>query len=226
MMESLSLVVLVPVLNRPHRVVPLMASFEASRAPGRLLFLVEGDDRYELESLCEAEANVLMVPEGITTWPQKIQYGYENTDECWMLCCADDVHFHPGWWQATEDARSLGRGVIGTNDLGNPRVIAGQHTTHPLVSRRYADEQGTWDGPGHIVCTEYRHCFVDDELVWTAKQRQQWAFCGSAVVEHLHPYWGKAEYDEVYEVGESHFARDHEEFVRRIGLQKAGVKVA
>ena len=218
-------VVLVPVLNRPQNVDPLLRSFRASGTPGRLLFLVQEDDEHELQALLLADAEMLVVEAACTTWPQKINRGYRSTSEPWMLLGADDVAFHPGWWHATETLRET-FGVIGTNDLGNPRVLAGEHTTHPLVARWYADKRGTLDDDHQVVHDGYRHWFVDDELVLTAKARRQWAFCREAVVEHLHPYWKKAAWDSTYALGETHQQEDQDLFRLRIGLLRGHMATA
>lgn len=114
-----------------------------------------------------------------------------------------------------EVAEATGAGVIGTNDLGNPRVLAGRHSTHPLVSRRYANEMGTLDGPGQVVAEVYDHQYCDDELVLTAQRRAEWAFAREAVVEHLHPFFGKAEMDATYDKAIAKTADDRATFMRR-----------
>ena len=201
------LVVLVPVLNRPHRVRPLIESFNASGAPGYLRFIVHHRDRAEWQALMDADA-CFTIGEA-SSWPEKINLGYRGRVEPWLLLAADDIHFHPGWWEATELLRDAGYGVIGTNDLGNPAVLRGTHTTHALVSRRYIDEKGgTVDGPGTVIHEGYRHWFCDNELVETAKARGQWAFCRESIVEHLHPYYGKAPHDATYALGEKHRHED------------------
>jgi len=198
--------VLVPVLCRPHRVLPLMRSFGSSGASGRLLFVANEGDEEELAIIDKVGAEVLIVPDTCLSWPQKINRSFVETEADWVLLGADDVHFHPGWWQATQGLRDSDKfGLIGTNDLGNPVVLRGEHATHPLISRRYALDYGTFDTPpgsGVVVHEGYRHWFVDNELVATAKLRGKWTPCLESVVEHLHPYWGKGEWDEVYELGE------------------------
>jgi hypothetical protein len=215
-MIASQVVVLVPVLNRPHRVKPLMKSFEASGTPeARLLFIVEEGDEEELDALLMADAQMLVVEPECTTWPHKVNRGYKETADPWLLLAADDVHFHPGWWRATESARQK-FGVIGTNDLGNPHVLAGKHTTHPLIARWYAQELGTFDQRDRVVHEGYRHWFVDNELVETAKIRNQWAFCPDAIVEHLHPYWDPTvHWDSTYARGEAHRHQDQELFRSR-----------
>lgn len=222
-------VVLVPVLNRPKNVVPLIESFAESGTPGSLLFIVtEGDEREDTAlRLAHGDVHqsfwddwkfqVLQVPPTCISWPQKINAGFAKTSEPWLLLAADDVRFHPGWFQATERLRDRHNyGVIGTNDLGNPRVLAGQHSTHPLVSRIYIETHGgTLDGPGSVLYEGYRHSYSDDELIATAQARGAYAHCMSAIVEHLHPLWQKAKWDDVYELGQRAAEMDRATWIAR-----------
>lgn len=205
-------VVLVPVLRRPQRAAMLVRSFEAATPAdvGRLLFIcTEGDDD-EIAAVEKTEADFIVLPgeRQAGDWSRKINYGYRSTNEPLMLLGGDDLHFHPGWYQAVAAKSADGFGVIGTQDLGSPRVIAGTHATHPVVARWYADMFGTVDGPGQVVCEKYGHQFVDDELVETAKLRGQWTFAPDAVVEHRHPSWLKATIDDTYVLGRSTFDED------------------
>jgi len=139
------------------------------------------------------------------SFAEKVNRGFEISDEPWLFLVGDDVHFHKGWLdQAMEVARTTGKSVVGTNDLGNPAVLAGEHATHMLISREYVEKVGaSWDGPG-VVCHEgYRHWFVDNEIVTAAKQRGQWAPCLASHVEHMHPYFRKGKIDDVYRIGEA-----------------------
>jgi len=144
------------------------------------------------------------------SFAEKVNRGFSVSDEEWIFIVGDDVLFHPGWLdQALEVARTTGKSVVGTNDLGNPAVMAGDHATHLFIQRRYVEAVGaSWDGPG-VVCHEgYRHWYVDNEIVEAAKRRQEWAPCLGSHVEHQHPYYGKAKTDEVYAIGEAAAAND------------------
>jgi hypothetical protein len=141
------------------------------------------------------------------------------TSERWIFIVGDDARFQGDWLdQAQHTARLTGNvaKVIGTNDLGNPRVISGEHATHLLIDRDYIDEYGaSWDGPGVVAHEGYRHWFVDDEIVYKSKQRGVWAMSTQSIVPHLHPMWGKAANDEVYELGQSHAEADAKTFEAR-----------
>lgn len=214
------LVCLIPVLDRPKHVKRLMESHAESGTPGDLIFVAtEGDDR-EIKALDKHGATYMTTRR--ISWPNKINEAFlkvrDTTD--WVLFGADDVKFYPDWFENTRPYRDQPEiMVIGTNDLGNPRVIAGDHTTHPLVRSTYL---GTVDDPEAIVHTGYRHWCVDDEFLWTAKLRGAWASCPTAVIEHMHPYWQKAEWDSTYAQGELNNKADMRLWGKRaplLGLQ-------
>lgn len=195
----MSVAVLIPMLTRAHRVAPLLESLRATCPAARPLFLCSPDD-VAVHAAIDAEGEERLQVLG--PWPgdyaRKINAGYRHTSEDLLFLAADDLLFHDGWFEAAVAALDEGIGVVGTNDLGSPRVIAGEHATHSLVTRDYADRFGTIDGPGAVLTEEYPHEFVDDEFVETAKHRAAWAFAFDSHVEHLHPSWGKAPLDPMY----------------------------
>lgn len=209
--------VIVPVMKRPQNAAPFMKSLRASTGLAYVYAICDEDDDDTRKAWHTAGANVLISDRG-HTFAQKANYGYSATSEPWMFLCGDDVHFHPGWFdQALNVAKTENVGVVGTDDLGNARVRAGEHATHALFRRSYIDEQGaSWDGPKTLVCEEYRHNFCDDEWTTVAKQRGQFGFALGAVVEHLHPLWGKNSNDEVYQKGRHSYDRDRKTWERRL----------
>lgn len=168
-----------------------------------------------------AYANVVILsapyPNGAGTFAQKVNFGYRASVEPWMFVVGDDVKFHAGWLDhAMNVARLTSAAVVGTNDLGNSAVLAGQHATHFFVSRSYVKFTGaSWDGPG-VLCHEgYRHWYVDNEIVEAAKRRGTWEPCLDSVVEHMHPLFGKSEPDLVYDLGRLHEKEDRELYLNR-----------
>jgi hypothetical protein len=212
--------VLVPVMRRPKNAAPFMASLRKTSSVDVYALADAGDDE-TIRAWREVGAVVLIrryAADRGGTFAEKVNFGADSTSEPWLFLVGDDVRFRPGWLdQAQQTARDTGCAVVGTNDLSNPRVMAGDHGTHLLIDRGYVDKVGaSWDGPG-VVCHEgYRHWFVDDELVTVAKQRGQWAHAASSIVEHLHPLWGKADSDEVYALGQSHAEADAKVFAGRV----------
>lgn len=194
------LVVLVPMLGRAHRVVPLLDSIDATVPGARVLFLVTPGDGPVRDAVARVGREELpVVRQPIGDYARKINFGWRATTEPLMFFGADDLRFHPGWFEAAVAQLRPGIGVVGTNDLGSPRVIAGEHATHSLVTRRYVDRFGLVDQMGYALYEGYPHEWVDDEQVGTAKKRGAWAMAIDSHVEHLHPNWGKAPNDPMYQ---------------------------
>jgi glycosyltransferase involved in cell wall biosynthesis len=215
-MQPEDVVIIVPVLDRPHRVAPLLDSIEGATRQARVLFVVNDSDHAERDAISQAGAEALVLPDRQVSYPAKVNAAYEATTEPWLFCAADDIDFHGGWLEAAAEHDRPDVSVIGTNDLGNGRVVAGEHSTHTFVRRSYADAPGaTFDEAGTVLFEGYRHWFCDDELVFCAQQRGVWAHAGDSIVEHLHPYHGKAERDQTYALGEQRRRDDKRTFLRR-----------
>lgn len=218
--------VIVPVLGRPEHAERFMASLRASTALARCYAILGPEETAEQHQAVEAAwkqagAIILHSEEGrpaAITFAEKVNAGYRQTSEPWLFLVGSDVRFHPGWLDHAQQAAAGDRfHVVGTNDLGNPRVLAGEHATHLLVRRSYIDTHGaSWDGPGVVAHEGYRHWWVDDEIVTVAKQRTVWAVALGSRVEHLHPAWGKGPMDAVYELGARYVDRDKRLFEQRL----------
>ncbi len=222
--------IIVPVMRRPQNAAPFMASLQASvEGLARTVFVMPICDPVDRTTIDAwgAAGTTPVVRHGLSdhpgTFAEKVNFGYRMTTNPWLFIVGDDVRFLPGWLDtAVQTAEHPGAKVVGTNDLANPRVMRGEHGTHLLISRQYVAKQGaSWDGPG-VVCHEgYHHWFVDDEIVTVARQRGVWASALGAVVEHMHPYFGKGQMDEVYTLGQSRAAEDGELFRRRLAEHSA-----
>lgn len=189
--------ILVPVLNRPKNVQPLVDSIVATTAGAHILFICDEGDSAELEAL-DAVSNYAIEwisPGG--NYAEKINAGIAATEEPLLFLGADDLKFWPGWLAESLAVMAKPTGVVGTNDVCNPKVMAGEHATHFLITREYA-ECGQIDGAPGVLHEGYLHEFVDNELIATARARGAYAHAGRAVVEHLHPMAGKANMDELY----------------------------
>lgn len=220
--------VIVPVMHRPQNAAPFMASLKASdpTSLARVYAVADEGDTETIAAWRRAGAELIELPSDVLrgdagTFAEKANWGYEVTGdldaEPWLLLVGDDVRFEPGWLDHAQQAARAGAHVIGTNDLHNPRVTAGEHATHLMIRRSYVDAVGaSWDGP-KVVCHEgYGHWWVDEEIVTAAKQRGAWAFAADARIEHLHPLWGLAEDDEVYQLGWSRAEADEALFKARL----------
>jgi hypothetical protein len=182
----------------------------------KVVFLLDPDDEARHESvraLDAPEARVVIQP---GTYPEKINAGAAATDEPWVLCGADDLHFHPGWWEAAMAAVEIvevqieqsnesfelpgSTGVIGTNDL-HMEVKQEHFSTHPLVARWYIDQFGTADELGKVMHEGYHHNQVDVELCLTARARGLYVFAADSHVEHRHAVFTGAAMDDTHRRG-------------------------
>lgn len=217
------IVIVVPVLRRPHRVAPLLESVaSATPEPHRVLFVASPNDQAEHEAVRSAGADMLVIDTtpGPGDYAKKINAGVRASSEPLILFAADDLKFHARWFAEAAALIDDRTQVVGTNDLGNRRVLAGKHSTHPLVARSYIETHGTIDEPGVALHEGYHHNWVDNEFVETAQRRRMWRFANRSIVEHLHPSWSKAPDDDVYRLGRKSFERDRDYFRRRRALWK------
>jgi hypothetical protein len=215
--------ILVPVLGRPERAASLVDSVGvATRLDWEVVFLLSPDDPAEdraVRELADQNDRVswrrLKDTPGPGDYARKINVGFATTSAAWVFQAADDLRFRPGWDTiAVDTGAKYGAGVVGTNDLCNPRVIRGRHSTHSLIRRAYVDECGGSNEPGKVLCEAYEHNYVDDELVSVAASRGCFVM-SPAVVEHLHPNCGKAETGETYALGRRGYHRDRALFLAR-----------
>jgi glycosyltransferase involved in cell wall biosynthesis len=227
--------VLVPVLDRPERAAPLVESIrEASSLVTEILFLVTPGDDAEWSAAIDTGAAVVTVdfPLDGGDYARKINYGVLCTEAPWLLQASDDLVFHKGWDYAALD-RDTGPhvGVIGTNDLGNPLVRSGRHSTHSLIRRSYIEEHGTIDELGKALHEGYWHCWVDNELVETAQARRAYVAARRSRVEHMHWIWPdrrggrKGVDDATYRRGQRRYNQDYSLFQSRRSLWRHGGKV-
>ena len=207
-----NLAILVPVLDRPQRVATLIADIRAATPPVfRIVFVATQGDQNEIDEIARnsaADVALVTVPPSREGYGRKLNDGMRATDETYLFLAADDLHFHPGWYDTCLAVQTrTGCCVVGTNDLGNTRVKQGFHSTHSLVHRGYA-ECGTVDQPGLLVSESYAHQWVDDEFVQTAMWRGTYQHAHQAHVEHLHPDWGKGREDATYLRGRASIQQD------------------
>lgn len=228
--------IVVPVLARPANARPLVESvLAATQCDWELVFVCSPGDTDQIEACDELASwpNVRMLitgwPAGKADWARKCELARHATDAPYLLLGADDIRFQPGWDSAVlELFDGYDVGVVGTNDLANPSVVAGAHSTHPVVARCYADTHGTIDDPDLMLPDCYWHNWVDSELVETAKARGCFAFAPDARVPHSHPIFDRSvPLDATYRLGRERYAEDRALFESRRHLwARAGARAA
>lgn len=211
--------VVVPVLRRPHRAEPFMASLRESVTSADeppVIAVANVGDGDTAEAWRRAGAMVMECPDEPGSFGQKLNWLVAKSRAIdlggirparWMFVTGDDVCFHPGWLEAALTDLPDTACVVGTNDLGTTAVQDGEHATHMFLRMDYVRDQGaSWDGPG-TVAGPYRHWWTDDEMVTLAKLRGVWEMRSDSIVEHLHPLFDRGTWDETYQIGaEASFA--------------------
>jgi hypothetical protein len=192
-------VVITPMLGRAWHIPRLAASLHSSTTGARLLIVASLTDPEVHATAVACGVDVITVHQrNRGDYAAKIHAGIAASTEPWIFTGACDLHFHPGWLDECRHMMdTTGALVAGTNDLTGPRTATGGHSTHSLVHRDYL-AQGLIDGRPGLLCEDYLHEYVDDELVGTAQARGEYVHCPRSVVEHLHPIAGKAEWDITY----------------------------
>lgn len=212
--------VVVPVLRRPQRAEPFMASLRESVQgdPPPVIAVANADDVETAEAWRRAGADVVTFVGHPGSYGQKaniVARWPSQVPTPWMFLTGDDVCFHPGWLDVLDDVRPESC-VVGTNDLANPRVTSGDHAVHFFLRMDYVRKQGaSWDGPGTIA-GPYRHWYTDDEIITIAKMRGVFEPRLDSVVEHLHPLFDKGVEDDVYQIGYDHAAADQALWMQRV----------
>jgi hypothetical protein len=206
--------ILIPVLNRPHRIEPLLKNiFATTPEPFRVAFAASDQPTIDEIMRLDLWGTEFITDEG-DTYPNRINALFDATDEPYVFLAADDYNFRPGWLPPLLEAqRQMGPGVAVPNDLHNP------YGTCALVSREYVLEVGAvLDEPGHVLCSQYLHNWCDSEMQLTAKRHGRFRYVEESVVEHLHPCTGKLHAlpeDPTYAKGNRTFLEDQHTFMTR-----------
>jgi hypothetical protein len=191
--------VLIPTLGRVHHIEPLLESLYTTTDNARPVFIAGRDDLDVINKVRSlGEQCITVKPREKGEYAHKINIGYTYSEEPILFLGATDLKFHLNWLDNAMSRLSDIVHVVGTNDLGNAKVLRGQHSTHSLVTREYVEKYGTIDQKGAVLCRKYWHEFVDDEFVETAKYRGMWDMAMDSIVEHLHPAFDKGKWDDSY----------------------------
>lgn len=197
------LVILVPVLGRPHRARMVLDSFRRTTPAARVVFIPDPDDQPELEAIEEAGGEVLLTLKA--NYAGKINSAVAMTSEPLIFLGADDLVPAEDWLEKALAHMHDGVEVVGVNDM----ISRGraEHTTHFLMTRAYA-ELPVITGERGPLCEIYDHSCTDDELIETAKHRGVYAYAKDSHVTHLHPDNETAPLDDTYRKGRRQIGED------------------
>lgn len=208
-------VVVPTIAQRTTTLERLATTLRASTGLAELWFVVDDEDH---AAIAKPYGNTIIRPGSYAVKANEAFRQLESNGTPWLKLVGDDVRFHPGWLDHAQHVAGLyAADVVGSNDLANPRVTAGDHATHFMVRKTYVTERGgSWDGPGVLAHEGYRHWFVDDEIVTVAKRRGVFQSALGSIVEHMHPIAGKADNDAVYDLGAKWADNDERTFRQRL----------
>ena len=208
--------VLIPTLGRPHKLKENVDNlFDVTgRDEIDIVFIVEPEDTASIDAAGELDA-LLIVNKRSKNYAGAINTAVNELDHRYFYAAADDFNFHPNWLPPLLE-KSKQYGVVGSDDLGNPNVKAGNFAVSYLVSRWYLP-YACIGYPDCLVYEGYKHNYTDTDVCQTAIHRGQYSFCAESVVEHMHPAWGKSEFDKTYErsLDQTLMNIDDAEFMRR-----------
>jgi hypothetical protein len=166
------------------------------------------------------------------TFAEKVNYAYDTLDRApWVFLTGDDVKFHPGWLDHAQFVAKANRAdVVGTNDLGNPRVTSGEHAVHMMIRRSLHRPHRRIVGSERQRRPRRRLPRRVRALVRRRRdrERRQAARCvgdGARLEGGAHASAVRqAPVDDVYRKGEAQAAKDHGLYLKR--LAKSTVAVA
>ena len=181
----------------------VMDGFKHTTPDATLVFIPDPDDEQEIEAIEEAGGNILFSVKA--NYATKINMAVRFTTEPLIFVGADDLVPDEGWLDKALAHMHDGVEVVGVNDM----ISRGraEHTTHFLMTRRYA-ELPVITGERGPLCEIYDHSCVDDELIETAKHRNVYAYAADSHVTHLHPDNATAPNDDTYRKGRSKLGDD------------------
>ena len=210
--------VIIPTMGRPDSIRRTIENLKETAPAARPHFVIEADDIDSAEAVGKRKHTA----GDFGTYARCINAGWRDCPERILMTSDDDCVYHAGWLPAALKLMKGDVRVVGTNDLGNPQVLAGEHSTHSLVDRRYIEQVGAVadEGPGSFMF-EYDHNYTDAELIETAKARGVFAPCLDSVVEHIHPDYGGRDPDPTWEKTRRAVAQDYATFCERRHLWEA-----
>lgn len=223
------LVVIVPTRGRPEAAAELAAAFGETRTSAHLVFAIDEDDPAHdayAEALGVYPSSVIDTGGAPATMVRALNASAvaraTAPDPPFAIGFMGDDHRPSthGWDQAYLDAlRELGTGIVYGNDLLQGENLPTQVAMTSDVVRAL----------GFMAPPTLRHLAVDNWWLELGRAADCIRYLPDVIVEHRHPYAGKAEWDAGYLRVNSQemYRRDLAEFerLRRDELQAAAAKV-
>jgi len=186
----------IPTLGRSDRLANIQAQIDSVTVTDhRVWFIVERHDLTSIDA-CRNNKLFFIINHRSPSYAGSINSAWDCLQPDLFFAGADDLVFYKDW-----DIKALEKindfAVVGTNDLHNGEVLAGEHATHYLVRGDYIRSGQSLDGEP-VLPEVYSHNYTDREYVGIAKFKGQFTPCVESVVEHLHYTFGLSQMDATY----------------------------
>lgn len=177
-----------------------------------IIFVIEKDDIESLEMSRKLDA-ITLINQRSRNFGGAINTAVRTLTHNYFFGGSDDFLFHKDWLPPLLEL-SKNYGMVGTNDLGNPQVAAGELAVSYLIRRDYVN-RACIGNPDDLLYEGYMHNFTDTELTETAIYNKEYAYCADSIVEHMHPAWGKSPIDDTYMLQDGTWGPDTQLFMSR-----------
>ena len=180
-----------------------------------IIFIIEKDDVESIEMSRKLDA-ITLINQRARNFAGAVNTAVRTLTHNYFFGGSDDFLFHKDWLPPLLEL-SKNYGMVGTNDLGNPQVAAGELAVSYLVRRDYVSK-ACIGNPENLLYEGYMHNFTDTELTETAIYNKEYVYCPDSIVEHMHPAWGKSPVDETYKLQDGTWGPDTQLFFHRRSL--------
>ncbi len=189
----------------------------------RIFIGIDHDDPKieDYRQICADNGISLLVSPTSGSVPRCVDWMWRQTEGDILVLGTDDVIFRTqGWDRFLQDKFTRQPYlVISPNDGRNRRKLE-----QPIITRKWAELVGKF-------FAEFHHFCADEWLEQIAVKSGLLAFCMEITMEHMHPKYGKGEWDDVYkrkrnEQGQLRAAEDREKLRACAGeIEEAAIKL-
>lgn len=187
----MEVVVLCPSRGRPDNAVELQRTFNDTRhgSSSELIFVLDADDRTEAYAGLQT---IVVEPSGRRGMTDPLNTAVRHVWDTEVVgFVGDDHRFRTSGWDMIfrDQLRSAGPGLVYGNDLNR---VDGDIPTQIFGSGII------WKTLGWMALPACRHLFLDNAWRVIGESLDRLFYFPDVVIEHAHPAYGKAEWDDQY----------------------------
>ena len=168
------------------------SALQNSSSPESIEFIVYTDaDDQTMKNFKQSNTKIFVGPKMSVSKMTNICY--QNSRGSILMYAADDIVFRTNLWNTkileTIDKLDSEYFLIHGDDLGQK---SNKIATHGFVSREFAKQLG------YLLPPYFYADFCDTWLTSIARYSNSRIYLEDLIIEHLHPSWGKASFDDTY----------------------------